>query len=283
MSGKSLNTFEEKQLDASDTNMFFMEEGAFKTKLNRMMSSYATKYGFYFIFTAHLGDKKELNPRAMSPKQLQYLKQSDKIKGCGSNFDFLVMSLIQCLKAELMVVEISKKKECEYPDTHSYPTELSAVSALILKGKNNVSGNQLRYVMSQKKGFLQGLTNFLLLKENNNFGLDVKGNNLSFSPMLYPDISLTRTTVRSKLEGNYELNRALELTAQLCYIQKFWDTHDLPSYMSMPIEEFASRLKKTTSPSVSDILNSTGAWSTSKLERPLMSIMDVLALLSQVK
>ena len=64
----------------------------------------ASKAGVYVIMTAHVGDKMDLDPYAPAPKQLQYMKNNDRMKNVGSNFEFLTTSLVQTLKATVISI-----------------------------------------------------------------------------------------------------------------------------------------------------------------------------------
>ena len=101
----------------------------------------------------------------------------------------------------------------------------------------------MSFVVSQYQGILNSVTNFLFLKSNKAYGLDVTGNNTSFTPKLY-NKSFTRKTIRDLTDKDYALYRALELTAQLCFIQKLWNTSRAPEYVHMPVNTFAEKVAK---------------------------------------
>jgi hypothetical protein len=111
--------------------------------------------------------------------------------------------------------------------------------------------------------------------------MTVKGNNQSFSPLLLPDVTVTRNNLRDTFDSNYRAARAIELTAQLCFIQQFWSTYRMPEYVHTPIEKFAELLTHNEKMSVDRVLESTSVWSTSKQERERLSIMDVLEFLTK--
>jgi hypothetical protein len=60
---------------------------------------------------------------------------------------------------------------------------------------------------------LAGLTDFHNCKEHGRFGLD--GSNISYNLVIYPEVKLSRTTVRSKLDNDPLLRRAAQITHDL--------------------------------------------------------------------
>lgn len=280
-SGKSETQYEENSVDASALNQSFMLDGNIKTRIMSDLPTRAAKAGVYVIMTAHVGNKIDMNAYAPTPKQLQYMKNTDKMKNVGSNFEFLTTTLIQTLKASVLQ---NSNKQCEYPATRgSTPIEVNQVDTMMVRCKNNASGGLLPIVVSQYQGILNSVTNFNFLRNNKDFGLDIQGNKQGFSPMIYPEHYTRKTTIRSDTDKDYKLNRALELTAQLCFIQNLWSTMRMPDYITTPPEKLAELLKNSQNCSVERVLESTGVWSTAQQDRERMTLMDVLAFLSAEK
>lgn len=278
---KTISKYEESSIDDSSFNSANLADGGFKTRIMTDLPMRAAKAGIYVIMTAHVGEKFVLDPYAgNNMKQLQFMKNTDKMKNVGSNFEFLTTALLQTVKA---VVLQNKDKKCEYPADYSTDLELNEITTALIRCKNNASGSQIPFVISQYKGILDALMNFVFLKNQKNFGMDVKGNNQGFSPYLTPDVILTKNKFREMTDNDYGLCRALELIAQLCFIQTYWSTWRLPEYISMPVDEFAAKLKNSQKCSIDRVLQSTGVWSTSKQERERMTIMDVLQFLHNEK
>ena len=198
------------------------------------------------------------------------------MKNVGSNFEFLVTSLLQTIKAEVMQ---DSNKQCEYPDKFSTPVDVNRVDTVMVRCKNNSSGMQIPFVVSQYQGILNSVTNFLFLKTNKNYGMDVGGNNAHFSMKLLPDVSFTRKSIRELSDKEYRLYRAIELTAQYCFIQRLWNTTRAPAYLHMGIDRFAEKLSTSKSMTLDRVLQSTGVWSTSTQERERLTLMDILPLL----
>ena len=275
-SNKGDTQFDNNAIDDSAMNTFWLTEGNVKTRIMNDMPGRAAKVGIYVILTAHVGNKQDLDPYNKSPKQLQYMKNSDKMKNVGSNFEFLTTTLLQTLKASVMQ---DKDKKCEYPTSFSTDVEVNQVDTMMVRSKNNASGIQLPFVVSQYQGILDSVTNFLLLKEHKNFGLNVQGNNISFATNVLPEKTFTRKTIRELCDKDYGVYRALELTAQLCFVQNLWSTYRMPDFIRTSPEQLAEWLKNSSKCSTERVLQSTGVWSTSKQERERLTLLDVLQFL----
>ena len=268
--------FNENAIDASSMQGMWMFEANHKTKMMNDLPIRCTKAGIYSILTAHIGNKIETNPYVSNPKQLQYMKSTDKMKNVGSNFEFLTTTLIQTIKATVLQ---NSSKGCEYPTKDSTPVEVNQVDTMMVRCKNNAAGVQLPFIVSQYQGILNAVTDFQFLRNNKNYGLDVQGNQQAFSPTIYPDHWVRKTNIRDLCDKDYALFRALELTAQICFIQTLWSTWRMPDFVKMPPEQFAEKLKNSSQCSVDRVLQSTGVWSTSKQDRERLTILDVLRIL----
>ena len=276
-SDKGDQQYDDNAIDSSGMNTLWLSEGNIKTRIMNDLPNRAAKVGLYVILTAHVGNKQDLDPYNRSPKQLQYMKNIDKMKNVGSNFEFLVTSLLQTIKAEVMQ---DSNKQCEFPNQYSTAVDVNRVDTVMVRCKNNSSGVQIPFVVSQYQGILNSVTNFVFLKTNKYYGIEVTGNNTGFTPSIYPAGSFTRKNLRDLSDKDYALYRALELTTQLCFIQRFWNTSRAPEYVHIPITDFADKLKGNGQ--LADrILQSTGCWSTSKQDRERLTIMDILALIHQ--
>lgn len=276
-SGKGDEQFTANSVDDASMNTLWLLEGNVKSKIMSDLPSKAAKAGLYVMLTAHVGDKKDIsNADRFSPKQLQYMRSTDRMKNVGSNFDFLVTTLLQTLKADVLMTDA---KDCLYPAKFSTNVEVNEVTSMLVRCKNNASGIPFPFVISQYQGLLDHVTNFHFLKKNKNFGLIVSGKNNIYCTQLKPDRTFMRTTIREILDSDYATARALELIAQLCFIQKLWCTWKLPEYIETPPEKLAEMLSNSKKCSVERVLSSTGVWSTSKQSRERLTLLDILSFL----
>lgn len=261
-----------KVLGSSDTNMIFMKDGIIKKMMLSQIPRMAATAGMYFMLSAHIGNKFELNPYAPSNKSLPLMKSTDKPKTVGSEFNFLMSNYIQMHSVSPLI----ESKEPIYPLEGSGDSELNEVVSIMLRCKNNMSGTLLRTVVSQRAGILPDMSNYHYLRKNDYFGLI--GNSREHKPAM-TDIALSRGTVRKKL-GDPKLCHALELIAQLSYIQDNWAgniTGDVD--FSMKPKALAEKLLANDGPTTDDILSSRSWWTYDKTNtQPFMSLYDVLAI-----
>ena len=291
---KSVSQIEDTSIDSSELNQSWMVDGNIKTRIMQDLPTRASKAGVYVIMTAHVGNKIDMAAYGGgAPKQLQYMSFNDRIKNVGSNFEFLTNVLIQTISAEVLQDKVkdkdgkTKKGGCMYPTSFSTDVEVNQVTTVLTRCKNNASGITLPFIVSQYQGVLDAVTNFHFLRKNNNFGLDEKRpeggkGKFAYSPYLYPT-DLTTLNIRQVTEEDYKISRALELTAQLCFIQKLWSTWNLPEYISVKPKAFAEWLYTCPAATQDRILTSTGVWTTSKQERERLTLMDILEMMSNGK
>lgn len=273
----TLEQFEKNEVDSSGMNTAAIKDGGIKTRIMQDITQRAAKVGIYIILTAHIADALQLDPYHPVSKQLQYMKQQDRLKNVGNKFAFLTSSLVQTIKAEALQ---DSNKQCLYPNVRSRPNEVNLINTIVQRGKTNFSGEVLPFVVTPKQGILAPVTNFHFLREHKNFGLKVEGNNQYFTPLFNPNpVKLSRQNIRKVTEEDRRTARALELTMQLAYIQLCWDTFRLPEHLFTPIEKIGEMLTHDEKGYVDRILESTGQWSTSKQDREYLSILDVMGIL----
>jgi hypothetical protein len=82
----------------------------------------------------------------------------------------------------------------------------------------------IQLLVSQQDGILPALSEFHYIKVNDRYGLE--GNVQNYTLALRPDIALSRTKVRSKINGDPLLRRALNITSEMCQINQLYDYLD---------------------------------------------------------
>lgn len=211
-----------KDLDSSETNTFAMKQGLFKTKFLSTVPVMATESSTYFLCTAQLGEKNEMKsgPAMFSPptKELQFLRQGEHIKGVSPKFFFLTHVAMYAHTASALINPNTKL--AEYPlEDESQKTDLNIVRLTQLRCKNGPSGYTVSIIVSQSEGVLPTLTEFHYIKENNRFGIG--GSLTNYSLDIYPEVSLSRTTVRSKINKDPKLRRAINILSELFQLKIF--------------------------------------------------------------
>lgn len=275
--GETSNEMLHKDLDGSDTNRFAMVQGLFKSKFVSNLPSMAVGTNTYFVMTAQLGEKLDMRsgPAMYSQpfRNLQYLKAGEHIKGVSPKFFFLMHNAWYAHTAKKLINDSTKLPEYPLGDDR-LETDLNTVTLTQLRGKNGPSGCTVTLVVSQDQGVLPSLTEFHYIKENKRFGLD--GNNTNYHLDLYPDVNLSRTTVRNKLNSDSRLRRAVNITAELHQLEAYHKSLQEDGLMCTP-KELYEDLKKLGY-DWNMILDTRGYWTLDQYENPTpyLSTVDLL-------
>ena len=265
-------------LDGSDTNTFAMKQGLFKSKFLSTLPRLASMSNTFILFTGQVSNKINMatGPAALSQpaKDLQYLKQGDSIKGISNKFFFLLNSAWFLHTATLL--KNKSIDQAEYPvDTSSNQSnELNVVKLTQLRSKSGSSGYTISVIVSQDEGVLPTLTEFHHIKENNRFGLS--GNNVHYNLDIYPDVSLSRTTIRNKIDSDPRLRRAINITSELLQLTIFNPELETQGLMCTPKELYEDIKKLGYDWNV--LLDTRGYWTIDQYTNkvPFLSTVDLL-------
>lgn len=268
-------------IDDSSLQTLYMQEGLLKSRFLSFLAILASQCGIYCIFTSHIGEKKDLNSYTPTPKQLQFMSQKDRLRNVGSEFEYLMTTLLQTKSATMLTNKDKDKCKYGYKDL-SPANEVSEIEVVSVRGKSLGSGYRLKYVCSQYEGVLADVTNYHYLRNLPKAAtvLEQQGRGYKFPGELLPDVTLSDGTIREITKNSYEVRRGLELLTQLTFIHQNWPLFKLPEFISIPILTFAEKIAKGGT-LVSDILNTTGNWSYAKQDRPYLSVMDVAEMLTK--
>jgi len=184
----------------------------------------------YLLMTAHVGKESTMQnagPGGQVPiVKLKHLKNGDKIKGTTDKFTFITHNCWHCFNATPLTNQGTKGPE--YPrdsnDNTNLDTDLNTVHIRNLRSKSGVSGMAQVLIVSQTEGVLPSLTEFHYIKEMGKYGLD--GGNVSYALDIYPEVNLSRTTVRGKIDNDPKLRRALNITSEMCQMSNLWRNMD---------------------------------------------------------
>lgn len=220
-----INIQNENELGESGGNMIHARQGLAKTRFLMEIPSLFGRVNHFFLMTAHLGDELQLasGPFTKAPvKALQHMKIGEKIKGVTNKFFFLMNN---CWYASNSVVLNNQTtKAPEYPrnsnDVIPGDTDLNEVTLIQLRGKSGPTGFSLPIIVSQSEGVLPTLTEFNYIKSTKDrFG--ISGTQINYHLDIYPDVNLSRTTVRGKIDNDVKLRRAINITAELYQVHLF--------------------------------------------------------------
>jgi hypothetical protein len=215
----------DNELGDSKGNTIHMKQGLDKTRFFMDIPPRLVRANHFLFITAQLGSDIQIAQgpyAAPPPKKLQYMKQGDKIKGVTDKFFFLTSACWHAINSYPLINQTNK--QVEYPrssvDDVTGDTDLNIVSLTQLRCKSGPSGYTLDVIVSQSQGVLPSLSEFHYLKTHDRFGLD--GNNVNYHLVLYPDVNLSRTTIRGKIDSDPKLRRALNITSELCQLHQFF-------------------------------------------------------------
>lgn len=271
----SIDDIQDKtELGDSAGNTLHMRLGLAKTRLMMELPPLCNSASHYMALTAHLGDEQLIaqGPYNTPTKKMQHLKQGDKIKGITDKFLFLTNAFWVVIHSTTLNNSTTKTEEYpKFRDNIGSNVDLNIVTLKLIRNKNGQSGSIVNIIISQNEGVLPSLTEFHYIKENDRYGLS--GNNINYRLDLYPNINLTRTTIRSLLDSDYKLRRAVKITSDLLQLSKtdYANSIKIPK----PIELYEKLKEKYDW----DILLNTRDWWTfnnDEVMPPFLSTFDLI-------
>ncbi len=202
-----------------------MLNGKAKNQMFNQMPQICARTGSYLILTAHLGDIINMEMFPTDKRNLSYMKKDTVLKGVSSGFYSLPNNVWMITHNKPLQ---NKDKMPEYPWDNATAmqgdTDLTIITMMNLRGKNGMSGLPISLVVSQSEGILASLSEFHYVKENNRFGIG--GNMQNYHMELLPDVTLSRTKIRKRLDENAKLRRAVQITAEILQMQQFHRGHE---------------------------------------------------------
>ena len=257
----------------SDANTAFMADGNKKTLFITAMKTLCMRYGIVLVVTGHFDKIMQMDMYNPTPKDTTFSKQDWKTKGVGSKLKFNASLYVRTGTQPLL----DSNKEPLYGVGSGPIKDVMEIDIVIERSKMASAGNVLPFVATQTSGVLNAVTNYHYLRMNDYDGL--AGNKQKQQVGLLKDITISRNTIRSLTESNYELRRALEIAAQYLYIKNNWMTQNLPVDFSKSASEFFDMLTSDKNKGlVNDIVNSRGYWTYCKNDRPYMDLIGIMSL-----
>ena len=227
LSQLEISSLNEKMTDKnaigdSGNNTLYMKQGIAKKQLINQSMNMGPTGGLYFTYVAHVGDEFELDPYAPKKHKLTHAKKGSKVTGTTKAFEFINDVIYEIFSAT-MLNNKERGTGVLYPaadvDKEEDTTDLMLVTMKPTRNKSGPAGIPLEVIVSQREGLLPHLTQFHHCKTNE-YG--IVGNAINYALYLYPDVKLSRTTVREKIDNDSMLRRALEITSQLLQIKQSW-------------------------------------------------------------
>jgi len=274
-SAAALQKIQDNGVGESERNMEAMRDAASKTQLLMELPTLTAKCGIYIMMTAHMGDEHQIDPYSPPKQKLAFLKGKVKIKNVPEKFTFLTNNCWYVLGSAPLQNQTTKAPEFprSQADDLKGDTDLMLLSITNLRAKSGPTGIPFELIVSQNDGIEPGLSEFYYLKTYGRFGIG--GNDRNYFMDIYPSVNLSRTTIRAKIDADPKLQRALEITSEMCQMDNLW--HDLPTgLMCTPKALYDDLLAKGYDWDL--LLNTRGYWTfdNDKHPIPFLSTMDLL-------
>jgi len=269
----------DNELGESGGNTIHMRQGLAKTRLLMEAPGLNGGSSNFMLMTAHIGKESTMQnagPAGSVPiTKLKHLKNGDKIKGVTDKFTFVTHNCWHAFNATPLMA--ADKNGPLYPrdsnDKLRLDTDLNEVKVRLLRGKSGPSGMDFTLIVSQSEGVLPSLTEFHHLREHQAYGFE--GNNINYSLAIYPDVKLSRTTIRSKIDEDARLRRALNITSEMCQMSYLWHDEDCSNLLCSPKELYDDL--KALGYNWDELLDTRGWWTTDEEGLPpFLSTMDLL-------
>lgn len=234
--------YDKAEVGDSKLNTEALKGAAAKSQLLTQLPGLTGGGGSYMVMTAHIGDEHQLDPYAPPAKKLSFLKGKVKFKRVPENFTFLTNNCWLCHSANVLLNQTNKTPE--FPrskdDDLKGDTDLMVVTLQNLRAKSGPTGLPMDVIVSQRDGVHVGLSEFYYIKKHERYGLG--GHDRAYYLELAPDVSMQRTTVRGKIDSTPKVQRALEITSEMCQMRNLW--HDLPPGLLVSPKELYEGLKE---------------------------------------
>lgn len=272
--------YQKNEIDAGAANTDALRGAAIKTRLVMQVPQITAAGGITLIATAHVGDEMKLDPYAPSMQKLAFLKKGLKFKNVPEKFTFLTSNCWVVSDASLLISKTTKA--AEYPlegfKDNAGDTDLQELTVINVRSKSGPTGHTFKLIVSQTEGLLPSLSEFHYLKtRKDKFGLEgPEGVHKDWRLSLYPETLLKRTSVRSAIDADPRLQRALEITSEMGQIYDYWS--DFPREDMIDPKDLYSRLKEMGY-DWNVLLNTRGYWTFNhyeNLETPPLSTMDLI-------
>lgn len=240
--------FAKAEVGESDLNAEAMRSSMAKNQMLTQIPHVCSTGNVYMMMSAHVGDEIVLDKYAPSTKKLAMMKGNMKFKSTPEKFTFLTEVLLFARNIEVMINQSTKAPEFprDSSDNAKGDTDLQAVTVQFLRNKQGPSGGTYDYVVSQGEGIHYGLTMLRYLKANKEqggVGWGMSGHDKSYYLDIYPEVKMSRTTVRRLLDEDPKLVRAFEITA---YIHQYFGspTHNPPPKLRCTMSELYTQIKE---------------------------------------
>lgn len=265
--------YEKNDVGDKELNMINMKKSAAKSQMVEQMMGLTFSSGIFLQTTVHIGEQYEIGG-GVPLKKLKFMRGNIKLKDAPEKFSFYTSNCWWCVDS-FPLLDDERKVEFPYDENDNLKgdTDLIRLTIVNLRGKSGRSGMPFNIVVSQSDGINEHLTNYLYVKETSRFGIG--GNLQNYHMDLYPDVRLSRKSIRRLCEEDELLQRALEITSEMLQLRHFHSIDE--KYYITPAQLYSGLKEKGFDWKV--LLNTRGwyTWNNTDPElKPFLSTMDLL-------
>ena len=218
-SGKAMDIVKNGNIEESNT--VYLNQAMFKTKVIKDLPRLSVTASINFFITAHVGSEINMasGPYAPQPqKSLQHMKAGQKLKGVADKLYFLSTHMYYIQNVSLLINKTTKMPEFPLKGVVDNSTDLNLMKIKPIRNKTGPSGHVIEIIVSQTEGIKPELSDFYRVKTS---GYGLIGNLQNYALALLPDVKLSRTTVRSKLDESDTLKRAVKIQSDMLQMETF--------------------------------------------------------------
>lgn len=207
--------YDKNEIGSSGINVEAMKSNGAKSQMIVQLSALCAVGSQYWTLVAHVGDEIKIDAYAPSTRKLGFMKNGLKFKNCPEQYTFRMNNLyyITDCRPELHPKDKTSFYLYDKDDTMRDNPDLQLATIINFRGKGGISGLPFEVFVSQSEGVLFDLTAFHYLV-GANYGYEGKGKPQK-QLHLFPDISFTNNSLRTKFREEERLRRAVEITAEL--------------------------------------------------------------------
>ncbi len=277
------------EIGDSSQNMLYMKGGIAKSQMLDEAPAIMHRGGLFILATGQLGKKFDLGAgHTPDAEKLRHMADNVEMKGVSRQFQYLPNNLFWIAKTKPLVIDgkTAAEKLPMYPTAQDLrlarDTDLMVMSVMNVRGKAGPSGMPLELIFSQREGFLKHLTDYHMIAktkvDDGYYGMTSSGSGGSIRKLtFYPDVSVSRTTIREKLDTDSKLRRACQLTRDLLMLEyRFGAFEGLDELICSPETLYESLRDKGYN--WNELLDTRGYWTFDQYTHPVpyLSVVDLL-------
>lgn len=218
---------------SKERNMEFVSDQKGKFQLMKELQNILVQADLYMFSSVHLADNIQIDPNAEKKAKLEVLGRDNKLRGVPTNFYAYPWTIFFIYSSKSLLNQADRLPL--YPEdgvdqSLKKDGELTILDVYTCRSKVGQTKINFPLIISQSKGVLVPESNFHYIKDYcSYYGITGNGsptNTQNYHLDLCPDIALSRTSIRRKIKDHPELRVALQHTANIYQISRYWKNFD---------------------------------------------------------